>query len=245
MYDFEPITEHILRLELPFRVFGPFSIHVSVWLVRVRDEWVLIDAGPPEAADPLVSSIARATGGAGPRRVLLTHAHYDHAGGLEALRMAWNPALLCHRDEVPFVTGEREYHRLQPHSLAFWLGRFLIKRETWHLPVGREIERGQSADGMPVIHLPGHTPGQVGFLHPQDRAMICGDAVINLGGRLSPPFALSTPEPQVARSSMRRLAELEYEHLLPSHGPPLLDHGKEAMLKFLGDREIEQVSTGW
>jgi glyoxylase-like metal-dependent hydrolase (beta-lactamase superfamily II) len=99
--------------------------------------------------------------------------------------------------------------------------------------------------GMAVIHLPGHTPGHVGFLHPTDHAMICGDAVMNLGGRLAPPFAMSTPDPAAARASMQRLAELDYLHLLPTHGPPILEHGRQAVLDFLSQKEPEPEIREW
>ncbi len=240
MPEFEPVSEHIARLELPWRIFDLVNAPVSVWLVRGEGGYTLIDTGPPETADLMVAAVARATGGRGPQRVLLTHGHYDHAGGLEALRVAWNPALLCHREEVPFVTGEMDYRHLRPRSFTFWIGRFFLARNDWGLPVARDLEGGQAADGMAVIHLPGHTPGQIGFLHPQDRAMICGDAVMNLKGRLSPPAAIATPDPETARASIRRLGELDYAHLLPSHGPPILDRGREALLTFLGEGQAEE-----
>lgn len=238
MLNFEPITEHIARLELRFKLIGPLGVPVSVWLLRTAEGWTLIDTGPPETADQLVSAIVRATGGQGPLRVLLTHAHYDHAGGLAALREAWSPPVLCHKDEAPFVIGQGDYRRLPANSLAFRLGRLFMKTAAYGVPVARDLERGQPADGMAVIHLPGHTPGQVGFLHPEDHAMICGDAVFNLGGSLGPPLSLSTPDPEAARASMRRLGDLDYRHLLPSHGPPILRHGKQTMQQFLERRGL-------
>lgn len=245
MPDFQQISEHIHRLELPFHIVGPIHIPVAVWLVRTGAGWTLIDTGPPDAADQLVSALARATGGRGPNRVLLTHAHYDHAGGLESLREAWNPALICHRDEVPFVTGEKDYRRLKAGHAAFWFGRLLMRRTSWSVPVARDVERGEAVDGMAVIHLSGHSPGQVGFLHPQDHAMICGDALMNLRGRLSPPLALMTQDPKRAHASMQRLVELDYEHLLPSHGEPLLRTGRESLLAHLEGRELEEFPTRW
>jgi glyoxylase-like metal-dependent hydrolase (beta-lactamase superfamily II) len=108
----------------------------------------------------------------------------------------------------------------------------------WQIPVAREVEGGQASDGLAVIHLPGHTPGQVGFLHPQDGALICGDAAMNLRDRLSPPFALASPDPGIALASMVRLSELDYDHLLPSHGPPILERGRDAILDYLDRRGI-------
>jgi glyoxylase-like metal-dependent hydrolase (beta-lactamase superfamily II) len=245
MFEFRPISAHIYRLELPWRVYGLVNIPVAVWMVRVGDRWTLVDSGPPETADNVVSAVARATQGRGVQSILLTHAHYDHAGGLMALRAAWNPAILCHRDEVAFVTGQAHHRQIRSTSRAFQFGRQFLPTGSWRLPVSRDLERGQSAEGMAVIHLPGHTPGQIGFLHPEDRAMICGDAVMNLTGRLSAPFALSTPDPEAARASIDRLGELDFEHLLPSHGPAILGRGRAAMSAFLRRPLGERGHTAW
>jgi glyoxylase-like metal-dependent hydrolase (beta-lactamase superfamily II) len=98
---------------------------------------------------------------------------------------------------------------------------------------------------MAVIHLPGHSPGQLGFLHPSDQAMICGDAVMNLKDRLSPPFAAFSQDPKLAEASMRRLSELDFIHLLPSHGDPILNRGREAMLSFLGYPTQDNPPGSW
>ena len=163
-------------------MLGLIPSSVCVWLIRVGDRWTLVDSGPPEGADTVVAAVARATHGRGPQTILLTHAHPDHAGGLEALRAAWDPAILCHRDEVGFVTGQSDYRRLAPRGLGFSIGRHFMGRSTWALPVAHDLERGQAVEGMAIIHLPGHTPGHIGFLHPEDRAMLCGDALLNVGG---------------------------------------------------------------
>jgi glyoxylase-like metal-dependent hydrolase (beta-lactamase superfamily II) len=245
MLEFTPVSSHIWRLELPFKILGMISAPVAVWLIRHAQGWTQVDAGPPEMADVMVSAVARATAGRGPMQVLLTHAHYDHAGGLAALRQAWGPAILCHQVEAPFVTGEWDYRDQKAKSATFWFGRFLMRNRRWMIPVSLDLESGQSASGMVVIFLPGHTLGQVGYLHPEDQAMICGDAVTNLSGRLAPPFGISTPDPVQAQASMRRLGELEFIHLLPSHGPPILHHGRQALLAFLQSQPAGRTAVEW
>jgi glyoxylase-like metal-dependent hydrolase (beta-lactamase superfamily II) len=236
MLEFQPVTAHILRLEVAWRIGGVLRVPVSVWLVRGDGGWTLVDTGPAEAADQVVSALVRGTGGQGVQRILLTHGHYDHAGGLAALRLAWNPPVMCHALEVPFVTGEARYRDIPPRHLAYWVGRNFLPRIDWQHPVARDLEAGQSADGMAVIHLPGHSPGHVGFLHPADRAMICGDALMTLWGRLQPPFAMATPDPAATRASMIRLGDLDFAHLLVSHGHPIVERGREAVLDFLEAR---------
>ena len=245
MYDFRKISEHIYRLELTFTYMRLISYPVSLWMVRGQDGWVLIDTGPPDTADLVVSAITRVTGGSGPRVIFLTHAHIDHAGGLGAIRMAWNTPIICHAEEAPFVNGEMDYSELKAGSLTYAVSRYFFPRIAAGLPVARTIQPGESAAGMAVIHLPGHTPGHIGFLHPEDQAMICGDTIMNIENRLSPPHSFATPEPEIARASMYRLAELDYKHLLPSHGEPILGAGHEALLNYLGLRVEDDYSTNW
>lgn len=217
---------------------GPVSVPVALWLIRTGDSFILVDSGPPPKSDQVVAAVARATGGRGPRLVLLTHGHPDHAGGLESLRSAWNPAVVCHQDEVPFITGESSYRQLEAGSMAFRFGRWLIPNPPARIPVARDLVGGQSVEGMAVISLPGHTPGQVGYLHPVDSAMICGDAIGNLRNKIHPPQSFWTQDPVRTRASMKRLGELDYAHLLPSHGPPILEKGHEAMIRFLNEDQV-------
>jgi|Deesub1362A_J573_1020465.scaffolds.fasta_scaffold02173_7 glyoxylase-like metal-dependent hydrolase (beta-lactamase superfamily II) len=229
----ERVTDHITRVERPVRLFGFLPFSVAVWLVRAAEALILVDAGPQERSSELVATLHELTHGKGVRAVLLTHGHPDHAGGLTELRLAWNPPVACHTLEAPFVLGQRSYGRIPSRNVAFWIGEFLMSATPWAVSTPQPLEHGQRIFGMEVLHLPGHTPGQVAFLHHQDRAVICGDVVMNLMGRLSGPPILATPDLAQARRSIARLAELDFEHLLPSHGPPILANGRRALLAYL------------
>ena len=243
--DFERVSEHIFRMEITYQAAGPIRFPVALWLIQGDQGWTLIDSGPPDSDDVVVAAIARATRGQGPSQVLLTHAHVDHSGALNAIHVNWQPSLLCHAAEAGFVTGERDYRDLKTRNPLFWLLREFIPAPNVGLPVAHELQRGESVAGMVVIHLPGHTPGHIGFLHSADQAMICGDAIMNRGGRVTPPMRILTADTTLAQASIQRLAELDFTHLLPSHGEPILNEGRAAMLAYVGKEAEPDSLADW
>lgn len=245
MPDFEFVTDNILRLEVDAFSLGPFSIPVCVWLIYERDHWLLVDSGTTGRTEQVLKAIRKITGDRGPQTILLTHGHLDHAGGLSGLRIAWNPPVYCHSEEASFLTGEMDYGQQKAGHLGFLLVKPFFPRTKVGSAISGTFERGQTVEGMAVIHLPGHTPGHVGFYHPKDGALICGDAVMNLGGQLSLPFAIATPDLELAQHSVLRLSELDFNHLLPSHGEPILDFGREAVLNFLGEQQGDFEDGEW
>jgi glyoxylase-like metal-dependent hydrolase (beta-lactamase superfamily II) len=70
-----------------------------------------------------------------------------------------------------------------------------------------------------VIHTPGHSPGSLCIHWPQERTLFCGDVVFNGGvGRVDLPGG----DGRALQDSIRRLATLDIERLLPGHGDPVL-----------------------
>ena len=236
MSEFHLITDHIARMDLPVQFAGIFRTNVSVWLVRSQEGFVLIDSGPPDTAGEMVDAVSSATNGRGPKVVLLTHGHYNHAGGLTAIRLAWNPPIASHLDENPFITGERDYSRVRSKNPAYWLGSMLLDSTPWSIPNVQSVEHGKTLFGLTVVHLPGHTPGHLGFFHKDDKAFICGDGLMNVSGRLSRPLGLSTHDMKLAEHSIRRMAERNFIHLLPSHGNPIMEKGRKAVFAFAQKR---------
>ena len=221
MPDFRPVTPHIWRLNLDWDLRIPFvpPIPVAMWLVKDGSEWTVVDAGVPDSAPAVVDAVARFLGPARPTRLLLTHAHYDHGGALAALVQKWNLPVWAHTLEADFVTGVKKYRDIVSNSWIFNLSKLILPEGNWRAPVGRTLEEGDTASGLDVIHVRGHTPGMIAFHHRGDRAIIAGDAFMNLGGKLSAPLAMSTPEPDEAHRSMKKLAALDFDTLLPSHDP--------------------------
>ncbi|MEO0882776.1 MAG: MBL fold metallo-hydrolase [Pseudomonadota bacterium] len=130
-------------------------------------EALLIDTGIPENAEKLAARILDA--GVDPRdldAVILTHGHYDHAGGARFFQESFDTMLIAGRgDQVPLETGEEL--GVCPTS---WLARRIASQSaepgTWTssptVYVDDRLDLSTISNiGGEIIVLPGHTPGSL------------------------------------------------------------------------------------
>jgi glyoxylase-like metal-dependent hydrolase (beta-lactamase superfamily II) len=178
---------------------------------------VLVDAGTPAMGRRLPGLLA----GRPVAAHAITHAHPDHVGGSAHVCAALGVPLWAPAEDAPDV----EAGRVRPSpgvagALLGRLGRFPP------VAVARRLAEGDEVGGFVVLDAPGHSPGQVVLWRAADRVLVCGDVLF--GMRLAtlrpdlrePPRPL-TADPRRNRISIRRLAMLEPELLLPGHGPPM------------------------
>lgn len=89
------------------------------------------------------------------------------------------------------------------------------------------VEDGDSLTGsgrQEVIAAPGHTAGSVSLFFPGDGVLIAGDAIMSLDGE--PRLGVFNVDPEQAKSSLRRLAQLHPAIVCVGHGPAMtLDIG--------------------
>jgi len=229
---FEQITPHIHKLNL--LAFGGI-LPVGVWLVQGAGGWTVVDAGAPSFEKLILEQILVQTGGAIPKHLILTHGHADHGAAAQLMREQWNLLIAAGRAEIPYLVGPAHYNRIPSPSLQYRLlqisGPPLIGRNV-QLP----LDEGMHIGDLAVFAAPGHAPGQVALLHRADRALICGDAFANFGGRLGDPLAAFTYDMDLAHRSQARLAELEFDHLLASHGPPVMNTAREEIRALFAHR---------
>jgi glyoxylase-like metal-dependent hydrolase (beta-lactamase superfamily II) len=103
-------------------------------------------------------------------KILLTHAHIDHAGGTAELARRLNlPVEGPHRGDQFWIDGLPEQSRMFgfPPSEKFVPDRWLDD--------GDRVRVG--AVELEVLHCPGHTPGHVVFFSPADRLAFVGDVL--------------------------------------------------------------------
>jgi glyoxylase-like metal-dependent hydrolase (beta-lactamase superfamily II) len=193
--------------------FGGF---VNAYLVDEDDGMTLIDTTFGRGAAKVI--LARA-----PRpvvRIVLTHAHQDHVGGLDALAAELPDAeVLISARDAKWMAGDLEPEPGEPEGAK-------INAYGADTKPTRTIAPGDRVGSLEVVAAPGHTPGQLAFLDTRDRTLFAADAYTALGGvattaKPNPRFplpALSTWHRPTALETARALRALDPGRLAAGHG---------------------------
>lgn len=199
----------------------------------------LVDAGLKQAPKRIVAALAEL--GKQPAdvgRIVLTHAHYDHAGGAHRMREQTGASVAVHHDDAGFArSGEpppTDRSSFGARVLAFLPGG------GWdEIEVDEEITDGQLLDvagGLRVIHTPGHTPGHVSLLHEPSGTLVTGDALFNWRSRMSFSIPFFCTDIAMSRETAWRLGDVDYDTAAFTHGPEMRDRPREQIKNFLVKR---------
>jgi glyoxylase-like metal-dependent hydrolase (beta-lactamase superfamily II) len=185
----------------------PFQQNCSiVWDPATKRGAVVDPGGDPEQVLGVVEREGIAI-----EKILLTHAHVDHAGAT---------AELVRRLGVP-VEGPHEGDRFWIDGLAQQAQMFGLKSEGAFEP-DRWLHDGDTVTvgglTLDVRHCPGHTPGHVVFFHAPSRFAIVGDVLFQ--GSIGRTDFPGGDHATLIGSIRERLFPLGDDvRFLPGHGP--------------------------
>jgi glyoxylase-like metal-dependent hydrolase (beta-lactamase superfamily II) len=167
-------------------------------------------------------------------RILLTHAHPDHAGGAAGLQRLTGGSVQSHKDEAHWLQAGRAPDSNRSTVLGTLLNMWHPKLDV--CSVDETYGDNQLLDvagGLRVLYTPGHTMGHCAFLHERSGVLITGDSLFNVFGRISWSFGFFCTDIPLSRQSAERLGDAEYEVAAFSHGPELRDNARERIRDFL------------
>ena len=188
--------------------------HTHCYLLLGRERALLIDTGLGVA--PLASAVGALTGL--PVAAALTHAHWDHMGGLGAFS-----EIFVHELEASWLSGSfplpisvvksnliRPPHdfppEFDPDQYTLYSGG-----PTAVLSDGQSIDLGGRR--VTALHTPGHSPGHLCYWEEARGVLYSGDLLYR--GKLD--LFYPTTDPAAFLSSVRRVNSLPLRALRPGH----------------------------
>ncbi|MBT2571246.1 MBL fold metallo-hydrolase [Planococcus sp. ISL-110] len=201
-------------------MFMPRFFPVNCYIIDEETELTLVDAALGFNAKQILLSIKVMNKPL--TQIILTHAHVDHIGALDAIKREWPEAVvsISSRD-ARLLAGDAGLLPGEPESPI----KGGVPKNVKTQP-DRLLKEGDHIGSLRVVHTPGHTPGSISLLDSRNQFLIVGDAFQTHGGiavsgtfkALFPFPAFATWNKRTALESARKIRQLNPQLLAVGHG---------------------------
>lgn len=218
---------------------------VNAYLV-IEDSITLIDTGNPgkEAFNQLKEKLKNNRVMLSDiDRIILTHSHVDHAGGISYIQKETDIPIYVHENAKPFLTdGLAEYEKGEAFFYDFFKesGADINQHRTKRLyrPLGwrnvHYLKDGENIDIagklFHVVHVPGHSQQDIVLWREKTGEAFIGDHLINdfsVNAFIEPPLPGDKVRPHPLlqyRSSLNKVRKLPLNMCYPGHGKLFYNH---------------------
>lgn len=210
-----------------YRINSPISFDSNIFLLT-GDSNILIDTGTGLGSDYVVSRIRSVLNGRSLDKVVLTHCHGDHVGGLQTILGEFGSEAFAHPPDSGWIRcGDRD------HVLAGVMDLDIHPVPVTDLASGQILDNGEHR--LRVIHTPGHTAGGICLYDEVSHDLISGDTLFAGGvGRTDLPSGSFIQ----LRNSLHDLSNIDIRGLYPGHGNCSEQYGSDYVkrgLRLVGD----------
>ncbi|KEK25252.1 MBL fold metallo-hydrolase [Bacillus gaemokensis] len=205
--------------------FFPNLFPINCYLVEEEKGLTLIDAALPYSAKTILKSAQKI--GKPITNIVITHAHDDHVGALDALKriLPDTPVYISKRDAC-LLEGDMTLQQGEP-NVPIKVG---VSKRIQTIP-DVLLEEGDRVGSLLAIAAPGHTPGSLAFFDTRNDALIAGDAFQTRGGVavagqikwLFPFPVFGTWDAETALKSAQKLLQYKPSLLATGHGKVMED----------------------
>lgn len=240
----EEVAENIYKIRIPM----PFKLnHINAYLLQGPNQMALVDTGVPtaEAWDTMQEAFkALNLKMSDLTDIFVTHSHTDHIGQVHRLRReAPEARLLMHQRELELLHGRTT--QTAEHEMREWLlmhdaknlvndwggnsGKMFVpetKPQDVALAGGEAFVIDPATPGeWEIVWTPGHTAGHYILVNRSSKTMLSGDHLLGQISSNVGKYPGSTENPLGDYlNSLRKIAELDLQQVLPAHGLPIQDH---------------------
>ncbi len=188
----------------------------NTYLVGLGHRPLLLDTGAGVEIYPemLTRGLAELSHSRELDKIVITHAHGDHIGGVRQVREKF---------------GELEVMK-KP-----WPGRDEIAGAPI-TPLEHAARVSTEGATLQAVFTPGHAPDHLCYYLEEERALFTGDVVLGAGTTVIPDEG---GDLALYLDSLRRLLELDLETIYPAHGP-VIRNPREKILEYIAHRELRE-----
>src|SRR5579875_2858173 len=222
------VTDSMIGMKLPdYARLSPLVVTVlghnpsaftgpgtNTYLIGSGDRPILLDTGQgvPIWADMLVVALKDVCNASGLDRIVLTHAHVDHIGGVSQVRERF---------------GELAVLKLP------WPEKDTAAGVTPTVLHDGDLIGGEGVT-LRAIFTPGHAPDHLCYYLEEEGAVFTGDVVLGAGTTVIPD---DTGDLGQYMASLRRLLELQPARIYPAHGP-VVEKAPDKIREYIAHREL-------
>ncbi len=147
-------------------------------------------------------------------KIVITHAHADHIGGVRQVREKFGALEVLKKP---------------------WPGRDEIAGAPI-TPLEHGARVATEGATLQAVFTPGHAPDHLCYYLEEERALFTGDVVLGAGTTVIPDEG---GDLALYLDSLRRLLDLDLETIYPAHGP-VIRKPREKIIEYIAHRELRE-----